>query len=188
MGFGNALVDVGLFTLMARLAPDAVLARIFGLQESLVSLAVGLGAVSASLLIDLTTSPWRWSPSARSVRSWWWRHGVAWGVLDRNIGDSDEEIALLHGVPMLRPLPLPAIEQLARGLEPVHVPVGQAVFQQGDPADRFYVIEAGTADVIGDGHLVTTLGPGEGFGEIACCAGCGVRPRFERRPILSCRR
>jgi MFS family permease len=42
VGFGNALVDVGLYTLMARLAPDAVLARLFGLQESLISLTVGL--------------------------------------------------------------------------------------------------------------------------------------------------
>ena len=40
----------------------------------------------------------------------------------------DKEIALLHGVPMLQPLPLPAIEHLARGLEPVHVPAGQAIF------------------------------------------------------------
>jgi CRP-like cAMP-binding protein len=63
-------------------------------------------------------------------------------------------------------LPLPAIEHLARGLEPVHVPAGQAVFRQGDPADRFYVIEAGAADVVGDGQLITTLGPGDGFGEI----------------------
>ena len=50
VGFGNALVDVGLYTLLARLAPDAVLARLFGLKESLVSLSVGLGAVFASLL------------------------------------------------------------------------------------------------------------------------------------------
>jgi CRP-like cAMP-binding protein len=76
-------------------------------------------------------------------------------------------IRLLHGLPMLQPLPLPAIEQLARGLEPVHVSAGQAVFRQGDPADRFYVIETGAADVIGDARLVTTLGPREGFGEIA---------------------
>jgi len=47
------------------------------------------------------------------------------------------------------------------------VPAGQAVFRQGDPADRFYVIETGAADVVGDGRLVTTLGPGDGFGEIA---------------------
>jgi CRP-like cAMP-binding protein len=68
---------------------------------------------------------------------------------------------------MFQPLPLPAIEQLAHGLEPVHVPANHAVFQQGDPADRFYMIETGAADVVGDGRLVTTLGPGDGFGEIA---------------------
>ena len=167
VGFGNALVDVGLYTLMARLAPDAVLARLFGLQESLVSLTVGLGAVSASFFIDLT------SVSAAMVAvgalcpilvvATWRRLGRP----DRNIGELDKDIALLHGLPMLQPLPLPSIEQLARGLEPVHVPTGQPVFRQGDPADRFYVIETGTADVIGDGRLVTTLGPGEGFGEIA---------------------
>jgi CRP-like cAMP-binding protein len=67
---------------------------------------------------------------------------------------------------MLQPLPLPTIEHLARCLESVHVPTGRAVFRQGDPADRFFVIEAGVADVIGDGHLITTLGPGDGFGEI----------------------
>jgi CRP-like cAMP-binding protein len=62
---------------------------------------------------------------------------------------------------MLQPLPL------ARGLEPVRVRAGQTVLRQRDPADRFYVIETGAADVIGDGHLVTRLGLGEGFGEIA---------------------
>ena len=55
VGVGNALVDVGLFTLIARLVPDAVLARVFGLLESLASLTVGLGALVAALLIDLTS-------------------------------------------------------------------------------------------------------------------------------------
>ena len=166
VGVGNALVDVGLYTLMARLAPDEVLARSFGLQESVVSLTVGLGAVIASLLIDLT-----------SVNIALVAVGVlcpvlavaAWRRLrrlDRYIGVVDKEIELLQSVPMLQPLPLPAIEQLARGLEPVHVFAGQAVFRQGDPADRFYVIEKGRAEVIGDGRLVATLGSGEGFGEI----------------------
>jgi MFS family permease len=167
VGIGNALVDVGLFTLMARLAPDAVLARVFGLLESLVALGVGVGALVASLLVDLTNVRvalvvvGALCPILVAVTWRRLRH------LDRYIGVLDEEIGLLHGVPMLQPLPLPAIEQLARGLEPVHVPAGQAVFHQGDPADRFYVIETGAADVVGDGRLVTTLGPGDGFGEIA---------------------
>jgi MFS family permease len=167
VGFGNALVDVGLFTLMARLAPDAVLVRLFGLQESLVSLSVGLGAVFASLLIDLTSVSVAMVAIGALcpilVAATWRRLGRP----DRDIGELDKEIGLLRGLPMLQPLPLPAIEQLARGLEPVRVPAGQAVFRQGDPADRFYVIETGAADVVGDGRLITTLGPGDGFGEIA---------------------
>jgi MFS family permease len=167
VGIGNALVDVGLFTLMARLAPDEVLARVFGLFESLISLAVGLGALVASLLIEFTSVPAALvivgaiCPSLVVVAWRRLRH------LDRYIGEFDKEIGLLHGVPVFLPLPLPAIEQLARGLEPVHVPAGRPVFRQGDPADRFYVIEAGSAEVVGDGRLITTLGPGDGFGEIA---------------------
>jgi hypothetical protein len=167
VGIGNALVDVGLFTLMARLAPDEVLARVFGLFESLISLAVGLGALVASLLIEWTSVSaalvivGALGPSFVLVAWRRLRH------LDRYIGEIDKEIGLLHGVPMFQPLPLPAIEQLARGLEPVNVPAGQAVFRQGDPADRFYVIETGAADVVGDGRVLTKLGPGDGFGEIA---------------------
>ena len=127
VGFGNALVDVGLFTLMARLAPDAVLARLFGLQESLVSLTVGLGAVVASLLIDLTSV----SVAMVAVGALCpilvlatWR---AWGALTA-ISENSIRDRVARGIPMFQPLPLPAIEQLARGLEPVHVPAGQAVF------------------------------------------------------------
>jgi hypothetical protein len=152
---------------MARLAPYAVLARIFGLQESLVSLTVGLGAVCASLLINRTSVPVAMvvvgALCPMLVLATWRRLGRP----DRNIGELEKEIGLLRGLPMLQPLPLPAIEQLARGLDPVRVPAGQAVFHQGDPADRFYVIESGAADVVGDGRLVTALGPGDGFGEIA---------------------
>jgi CRP-like cAMP-binding protein len=41
------------------------------------------------------------------------------------------------------------------------------VFSQGDEGDRFYLIEAGSAEVLGDGKPVATLGPGDVFGEIA---------------------
>lgn len=167
VGVGNALVDLGGFTLMARLAPDDVLARVFGVLESLAALSVGLGAIVASLVIELSGL----RPALLIVgllcpvvvaASW---HRLR--RLDRFIGVRDREIGLLHAVPMLHPLPLPAIEQLARGLEPVSVSAGQVVVGQGDVGDRYYVIESGAAEVIGDGRLVATLGPGEGFGEIA---------------------
>jgi CRP-like cAMP-binding protein len=74
---------------------------------------------------------------------------------------------MLQGVAMLQTLPLPAIEQLARGLEPLEVPAGETVFRQGDIGDRYFVIESGEVEVFGDGKVITTLGPGQGFGEIA---------------------
>ena len=44
---------------------------------------------------------------------------------------------------------------------------GSGRVTQGEIGDRYYVIESGEADVLGDGRVVATLGPGEGFGEIA---------------------
>ncbi|MFE5671025.1 MFS transporter [Agromyces sp. NPDC056523] len=167
VGVANALVDVAGFTLIARMAPDEVLARIFGVLESLVAVFVGIGAVVASALVE-----WLGVQAALvaiglvcpllAAASWWRLR-----ALDRSVGDLDLHVALLQQVPMLQTLPLPSIEQLARGLEPATFPAGAAVFDQGDVGDRFYVIESGAADVVGDGRVVAALGPGEGFGEIA---------------------
>lgn len=167
VGVGNALIDVAGFTLIGRMAPDEILARVFGVLESLVTVFIGLGAIVASLVIGwfgvqtalvaiglvcpvLAVAAWR-----RLRR------------LDRSVGALDVDAGLLRQVPMFNTLPLPAVEQLARGLEPVIVPEGQVVFEQGDIGDRYYLIESGEADVVGDGRLITTLGRGEGFGEIA---------------------
>ncbi|MFC9559006.1 MFS transporter [Agromyces sp. NPDC056965] len=167
VGVGNALIDVAGFTLIARMAPDEVLARVFGVLESLVAVFIGIGAVVASVLVEWVgvqtaliaiglVCPVLALVSLRRLRG-----------MDRTVDVLDDDIGLLRRVPMFRALPLPSIEQLARGLEPVAVPAGAAVFAQGDVGDRYFVIEAGEADVVGDGRVVATLGPGEGFGEIA---------------------
>jgi MFS family permease len=167
VGVGNALIDVAGFTLMARMAPDEVLARVFGVLESLVAVSIGLGAVAASWVVD------EFGPRSALVGI-----GlvcpvlavVSWSrlrELDRSVGVHDLDVQLLQRVPMLRTLPLPSIEHLARGLDLELVPAGQVVFSQGDVGDRYYVIESGEVEVFGDGSLVTSLGPGEGFGEVA---------------------
>lgn len=167
IGVGNALIDVAGFTLIGRMAPDDVLARVFGVLESLVAVFIGIGAVVASTMVDLfgvqaalivigllcpVLAVLTWHPLRR---------------LDRSVGALDDEVRLLREVAMFRILPLPSVEQLARGLEPVTVAGGDAVFRQGELGDRYYLIESGRAEVVGDGRVVATLGPGEGFGEIA---------------------
>ncbi len=52
VGAGNALIDVAGFTLIARLSPANVLARVFGVLESLAALTVGIGGVVTPLVID----------------------------------------------------------------------------------------------------------------------------------------
>jgi hypothetical protein len=166
LGVGNALVDVGVFTLIARLAPERVLARVFGLLESVGALTVGLGSALAALLAD--TTDLRVAVAIVGaigpvivVLSW-----SRLRRLDATMVARDEDISLLRTVSMFDPLPLPALEQLATGLEPRRVPAGQNVFVQGDAADGCFVIESGDAEVVGDGRSITTVGPGELVGEI----------------------
>jgi CRP-like cAMP-binding protein len=68
---------------------------------------------------------------------------------------------------MFHVLPLPALDRLAGLVDPVTVAGGDAVVQQGDAGDRFYVVDEGEVEVLVDGDHVRTLGPGEAFGEIA---------------------
>jgi MFS family permease len=168
IGVGNALVDVGLFTLVARLVPERVLARVFGLLECIGGLAVGAGSVLAA-----------WLASSTDLREALWVIGaispalvlIFWFPL-RRIDDAmqarDEDLALLQRVSVFDPLPLPALEQLATGLLPRHVNAGETLYRQGDtPPDGCHVIERGTAEVIGDGQRIATVGPGDLIGEIA---------------------
>jgi MFS family permease len=167
VGVGNALVDIGLYTLPARLVPEALLARLFGAKESLTALSVGLGSFVTPFAIDLLGVRGALAvlglvgPVLVALA---WRRLVA---IDASISHRDEEIEVLKRVGVLRPLPMPAIDNLALHVDRADFAAGQEVFRQGDRGDRFYVIGDGEADVIGDGRLIRTMGPGDGFGEIA---------------------
>jgi Cyclic nucleotide-binding domain len=143
-----------------------MLGRVFGLTESIGAFTVGGGAVLAAALADLLgIRPALGVVGALGptlVLLGWW--GLR--RLDAAMVDRAEDIALLRTVQVLDPLPLPALEQLAADLTPLHVPAGRIVFAQGDPADGCYVIERGRATVIGDGRAVAELGSGELVGEI----------------------
>jgi MFS family permease len=167
IGVGNALVDVSAFTLIARLAPNDVLARVFGVLESLGALAVGIGALVAPALIALLGAPRALvvaglvAPVVCALR---WRRLRA---IDRAVAVRTDDIALLRQVPMLRPLPVPVLEQLAIGLVPRQVGKGEAVFEAGDDGDVFYVVRSGSVEVLDGDRRVRDLGAGEGFGELA---------------------
>jgi MFS family permease len=167
IGVGNAIVDVSAFSTPGRMVPDAVLARVYGVLESLIALAVAAGALLAPLAIDLL-----------GVESALVAFGlitptcvaIAWSRLTRidgGLGVRTDDIGVLRKVPMLRSLPVPVIEQLARNLDRIELPAGAEVFCAGDRGDRFFVIEHGQVDVLDGRTRIRTMTAGEGFGEIA---------------------
>jgi len=167
IGVGNALVDVGLFTLPARLVPYELLARIFGAFESLVAVTVALGSLITPFVIGALGIRGALVvlglPAPVLVALAWRRlHAIDGSLVHR-----DREVAVLRSVGVLAPLPMPTIDSLALHAASMEVAAGQEVFHQGDAGDSFYVIKAGEADVVGDGRLVRTLGAGDCFGEIA---------------------
>jgi MFS family permease len=171
-GLGNALIDAGGFTLLARLADEAVLARMFAAFEAILTLGVAAGGLLTPLMIHLLglrsalVAIGCVAPAA--VASGW----VALRRLDARMQVRNADIEILHHVPMLRVLPQATIEQLAAALEHAEIEPGQAVFEQGASGERFYVIEGGSVDVLRDGQTIRTLGQGDSFGEIALLRAC----------------
>jgi CRP-like cAMP-binding protein len=68
---------------------------------------------------------------------------------------------------MFAPLPPPTIEWMAAHLRELDAPSGTAIVREGQPGDRFYLIDHGACEVTIGEQAVRRLGPGDGFGEIA---------------------
>jgi MFS family permease len=168
VGLANTVVDVAGYTLLQRAVPDEVLARVFGALETVFLGAGALGAVIASVLVEGTTIKVALVVTGLflpAVALLAWR-GIT-RIDEESLPPAAELLDLLRGIPFLALLPGPALEELASRLVPVAVTAGSHIIRQGDPGDRFYVIEEGKADVLIDGRFVRTLVPGEYFGEIA---------------------
>lgn len=167
VGVANATYDVALFTLIQRACPNDVRAPVISVLET----AIGLGAVTGGLLAPVL------------LLVFGTRGGIVVGgvilplialAMATRIGDrervgavGEDTVRLLRRVPVFAELPLTALERLAQGLVPFDAPAGAVLMRQGEPGDRFLVIESGTVEVLVDDRPIHRLGPGAGIGEIA---------------------
>ena len=167
-GGGSMIVDVAGRTLLQRIAPPDLLARVFALYEALVS----------GLIRDRRDP----GPGARGSRR---REGRARrdGTCSclclvllrfRALRTIDEaatvpivEISLLRSMRIFAPLPAPALEGLARSLEQVRTEPGTVIIREGDAGDRFYAIADGEVEISRAGKRLVSRGRGDGIGEIA---------------------
>ena len=166
-GVGMAVADVATSSLLFRLLAAPLLPRVTGVIESAKLALEGLGALLAPVLV--TTIGVRGTLIAAAlplpivvVSGWKMLHRM-----DASASDRTGLLNLLHGVPCLQPLDVASLESLTGRVTRMSVPADVEVVRQGDPGDRFYIVESGTADVLVDGFVVGVLGPRDGFGEKA---------------------
>lgn len=167
IGVANAVYDVAIFTIFQRGCTNDERAPVFSVFEGV----AGLGAIAGSLLAPVLLAAF----GARTALA------VAGAVLpitaliiysrvgrtDRTSIVDEPVLQLLREVSVFSELPLTAIERLADGLVPLRFAAGEPLMRQGDPGDRFVVIQRGEADVTVDGRFLHRVGHGDGVGEIA---------------------
>lgn len=166
IGLGNAVVDVGVFTLVARLVPPHLMGRAFAAFEVVIVVGVTVGSWAAGVVIDragvepllVATGVWLIvlallaAPDATRV--------------DRSLQPSPY-VDALRACPQLSSLPTVSTDYLAAVAEEHAYPPGSVVLRQGEPGDEFFVVLHGSATAFVDGEPVGRLAMGDAFGEIA---------------------
>jgi predicted MFS family arabinose efflux permease len=167
-GAGNSVTSMAGRTLLQRIAPEAVLARIFGVLEGVAMFALALGSVGSGFLIE------RLGVSGALVVAGLLVPvvlAISWEqlrALDRHARAPDPEaLLLLRRLPIFAPLAATSIERILSELTWLEAPNGAIVIREGDAGDRFYVLAEGRVAVSKGGVELRVEGPGDYFGEIA---------------------
>lgn len=169
-------VEVLATTLLQRIVRTEVMSRVFGIIDSLTVAGTVLGAFFAPVVVRLL-----------GLRAGLW---IAGGILivltllcipriraldteaARRRKELGPRIALLSRLDIFAGMPRASIESLAAALTEESVPAGEVVIEQGAPADDFFVLRAGTLEVLSSGEAggtqtkVRDLHEGDYAGEI----------------------
>ena len=166
-GISRTALDVTGRILLQRSVAPGLIAKVFGLLESLMDVGLLLGAILVPVLVGASGA------EAALIGL-----GILFAVIAvatlRGLWSVDAaatvplvEINLLHTIPLFAPLPPQALEGLARALVPRHAPAGETLVLEGDFGGDYFAVAGGEVTVTHAGREVARLGRGEGFGEIA---------------------
>lgn len=166
---GLLLLDVVNTTYIQRTVPDALRGRAMGILQTSSAIVFSLGSLLVPILGAVLGVPVVLGIAAVLVAI-----GVAGALVLIQVGPPQRPVdpvrLRLLDQPLFAGLPTPRLEAAARALVPVSVEAGEAVVREGDEADRFYLVDAGSLRVSrktkGGEEQLRELGPGAVFGEI----------------------
>jgi CRP-like cAMP-binding protein/predicted MFS family arabinose efflux permease len=174
-------IDVFATTLMQRAVPASVMARVFGILDSIAVVATVLGAALAPLLIDsfglkvallvagaiLVVLTLLCVPKLFAIDR----------ATDRRRREMAPKVDLLSRLGIFEGMPRPSLEALAARVSEEDLVLGEVLIEEGGHADDFFVIRSGTMEVLSSGETgarpvkVRDLGPGDYAGEIGLMEG-----------------
>jgi hypothetical protein len=166
-GLSRSLLEVTGQTLLQRVTPTALLARVFAFKEGLAmgAWAVGSGMVPLLVAVSGITGALIFAgailPAVVLLRL---RRLLA---VDAAASVPAVTIALLRSLPLFRLLPLPALEGVAGHAGELMVSPGDTIVREGERGDRYYAVADGRFEVASGGRELGQLERGQGFGEIA---------------------
>jgi CRP-like cAMP-binding protein/predicted MFS family arabinose efflux permease len=175
-GAGTLVVDVLAMTALQRSLPNDVLARVFGAFNSLLLLAVVVGALAAPVVIHaagLDASLWLAGAGIPIACLAGW---PALRTMDRQGARRRASLApriqALSACRLFASVSEGALEQVAGAAEEIAVAAGKVVIREGDKADFFYIVLDGALAVTAQGEgggeptALSNMGAGDYFGEI----------------------
>ena len=167
MGAGWTFVDVSGRIMLQRVIPLGGLSRAFGVLEGSSMAAEALGSAAGAVLIAWLGVGWALVIAGLLIIFLVLINRRALQDADIGVVVPIEHLHLLRSIPMFAALGPAELERLATSADEESVAPGSAVCVQGEPGERFYLVERGTARVVRDGADVATLVSGDFFGEIA---------------------
>jgi MFS family permease len=135
VGLGNAIEDVGLFTLLARSASPRSGGRVLGATEFVVQAGLGAGSVAAPSLLHAFGIRGALALLGGGLAVLASAHVRRFVRLDKAMPAPDQEVEMLRRLAMFAPLPLAVIELLASDLQPHEFPAGTVAVREGRSAN-----------------------------------------------------
>jgi len=170
---GAIIIDVVATTIFQRLVPDELRGRAMGVLMAVTTLTGAAGAFALPVLLA-SVGPLESLVAAGVAAIVFTLLGVVLigTAADRAPTPYEATIARILGLPLFVGVPHARLQQAMHKVFEVPVKAGDAIVRQGEPADRFYIIEDGTFTVTQEPTpgaapvVLRQLGPDDVFGEL----------------------
>lgn len=167
VGVANAVYDIALFTIIQRGTANDERAPVFSVFEGIVGVGSVVGSILAPVLLAAFGIRGALAVTGAILPIVALVVYARTGRADRVSVVDEPMLQLLREVQVFAELPLTAFERLVGGLEPLAFEAGETIMREGEPGDRFVVVESGEVEVSAGGAPMQRLGRGSGVGEIA---------------------